>query len=102
VRKSKKPVRREPPAWEVYRFKSSPAAFIGLVYAEDEEDRDRDRDRGTQSGRSEAAFLPNRVRFPSQWSGEDRARGTARRGTAKKKRAGAKPAPPTVQPLSPW
>ena len=29
--------RREPPAWEVYRLKSSPAAFVGLVHAEDEE-----------------------------------------------------------------
>ena len=37
MRKPKKPVRREPPAWEVYRLKSSPAAFVGLVYAEDEE-----------------------------------------------------------------
>jgi hypothetical protein len=37
MRKSKKPVRREPPAWEVYRLKSSPAAFIDLVYARDEE-----------------------------------------------------------------
>jgi 1,2-phenylacetyl-CoA epoxidase PaaB subunit len=37
VRKSKKPARREPPAWEVYRLKSSPAAFLGIVYAEDEE-----------------------------------------------------------------
>jgi 1,2-phenylacetyl-CoA epoxidase PaaB subunit len=37
VRKSKKPPRREPPAWEVYRLKSSPAAFLGIVYAEDEE-----------------------------------------------------------------
>jgi hypothetical protein len=37
VRKSKKPARREPPAWEVYRLKSSPAAFLGIVYAENEE-----------------------------------------------------------------
>jgi 1,2-phenylacetyl-CoA epoxidase PaaB subunit len=38
LRKQKKPARRrEPPAWEVYRRKSSPAAFVGLVYAEDEE-----------------------------------------------------------------
>jgi 1,2-phenylacetyl-CoA epoxidase PaaB subunit len=37
VRKSKKPARREQPAWEVYRLKSSPAAFLGIVYAEDEE-----------------------------------------------------------------
>jgi hypothetical protein len=38
VRKPKKPARRQPPpAWEVYRLKSSPAAFVGLVYAEDEE-----------------------------------------------------------------
>jgi 1,2-phenylacetyl-CoA epoxidase PaaB subunit len=37
VRKSKKPARRKPPAWEVYRLKSSPAAFLGIVYAEDEE-----------------------------------------------------------------
>jgi len=36
--KPNKPARRrEPPAWEVYRLKSSPAAFVGLVYAEDEE-----------------------------------------------------------------
>jgi hypothetical protein len=35
VRKSKKPARRKPPAW--YRLKSSPAAFLGIVYAEDEE-----------------------------------------------------------------
>ncbi len=35
--KPKKPVRRQPPAWEVFRRKSSPAAFVGLVYAEDEE-----------------------------------------------------------------
>ncbi len=32
MRKSKK--RREPPALEVYRFKSSPAAFIGVLYAD--------------------------------------------------------------------
>jgi hypothetical protein len=37
LRKPKKPARRESPAWEVYRLKSSPAAFVGLVYAEDEE-----------------------------------------------------------------
>ena len=37
VRKSEKPVRREPPAWEVHRLKSSPAAFAGVVYAKDEE-----------------------------------------------------------------
>jgi 1,2-phenylacetyl-CoA epoxidase PaaB subunit len=37
VPKSKNPRRREPPAWEVCRLKSSPAAFVGLVYAEDEE-----------------------------------------------------------------
>jgi hypothetical protein len=37
VRKSKKSVRREPPAWEVYRLKSSPASFLGIVYAEDEQ-----------------------------------------------------------------
>ncbi len=38
MRKPKKPARRrEPPAWEVYRLKGSPAAFVGLVYAEDEE-----------------------------------------------------------------
>ena len=36
MRKSKKSARREPPAWEVYRLKSSPAAFVGIVYAEDE------------------------------------------------------------------
>jgi hypothetical protein len=35
VPKSKKPARREPPAWEVYRLKSSPAAFVGVVYAHD-------------------------------------------------------------------
>jgi hypothetical protein len=29
--------RQPPPAWEVYRLKSSPAAFIDLVYARDEE-----------------------------------------------------------------
>ena len=29
--------RREPPAWEVYRLKGSPAAFVGLVYADDEQ-----------------------------------------------------------------
>ena len=34
MRKSKKPTRRE---WEVYRLKSSPAAFLGIVYAEDEQ-----------------------------------------------------------------
>jgi hypothetical protein len=37
LRKPKRPARREPPAWEVYRLKGSPAAFVGLVYAEDEE-----------------------------------------------------------------
>jgi hypothetical protein len=37
LRKPKKPARREPPAWEVYRLKSSPAALLGVVYAEDEE-----------------------------------------------------------------
>jgi hypothetical protein len=37
LRKPKKPVRRQPLAWEVYRLKSSPAAFVGLVYAHDEE-----------------------------------------------------------------
>lgn len=38
MRKPKKPARRRLPAqWEVYRLKSSPAAFVGLVYAEDEE-----------------------------------------------------------------
>ena len=35
--KPKKPARRQPAAWQVYRLKSSPAAFVGLVYAEDEE-----------------------------------------------------------------
>ncbi len=34
LRKPKKPARRQPPAWEVYR---SPAAFVRLVYAKDEE-----------------------------------------------------------------
>ena len=48
MRKPKKPVRREPPTWEVSRrkgapaagfgrHKGSPAAFVGFVYAEDEE-----------------------------------------------------------------
>jgi hypothetical protein len=48
MRKPKKPVRREPPAWEIYRLKGaraafvgrlkgSPTAFVGVVYAEDEE-----------------------------------------------------------------
>ena len=48
MRDPKTPVRREPPAWEVYRRKGSPtagfgrhkgppAAFVGVVYAEDEE-----------------------------------------------------------------
>jgi hypothetical protein len=47
MRKPEKPV-REPPAWEVYRrkgaptagfgrHKGAPAAFVGVVYAEDEE-----------------------------------------------------------------
>jgi hypothetical protein len=35
--KPKKPAGREPPAWEVYRLKGSPAAFVGLVYADDEQ-----------------------------------------------------------------
>jgi hypothetical protein len=35
VRKSKNPVRREPPTWEVYRLKGSPAAFVGRVTAKD-------------------------------------------------------------------
>ena len=34
MRKSKKLPGGE---WEVYRLKSSPAAFLGIVYAEDEE-----------------------------------------------------------------
>jgi hypothetical protein len=38
VRKSKKTVRREPPAWEVYRLKGSPSAFVGVVYADDKAD----------------------------------------------------------------
>ena len=37
MRKSKKSGRRQPPAWKVYRLKSSPAVFVGIVYAEDEE-----------------------------------------------------------------
>ena len=37
LRKPKKAARRESPAWEIYRLKSLPAAFVGLVYAEDEE-----------------------------------------------------------------
>jgi hypothetical protein len=36
-RKPQKPVRREPTAWKVYRLKSSPAAFLGIVYADHEE-----------------------------------------------------------------
>jgi hypothetical protein len=35
VRKSKKPVRREPPAWDIHRLKGSPAAFVGRVTAKD-------------------------------------------------------------------
>jgi hypothetical protein len=35
LRKSKKPARRrEPLASEAYRLKSSPAAFVGLLYAD--------------------------------------------------------------------
>jgi hypothetical protein len=48
MRKPKKPMRREPSAWEVYRFKGAPAAgfgrhkgapaaFVGVDHAEDEE-----------------------------------------------------------------
>ena len=48
MRKPEKPVRREPSAWEIYRrkgapaagfgrHKASPTAYVGLVYAEDEE-----------------------------------------------------------------
>jgi hypothetical protein len=34
LRKPKQPARRQPPpAQQVYRLKSSPAAFIGVVYA---------------------------------------------------------------------
>ena len=36
MRKPKKLARRrEPPVWEVYRLKSSPAAFVGRVVAKD-------------------------------------------------------------------
>ncbi len=35
LRKPKKTTRREPAACEVYRLKSSPAAFIGVLYADD-------------------------------------------------------------------
>jgi hypothetical protein len=35
--KPKKPARRQPlTQWEVYRLKSTPAVFVGLVYADDE------------------------------------------------------------------
>ncbi len=37
MRKPKKPAGWQPPAWEIYRLKGSPAAFIGLVYADDAE-----------------------------------------------------------------
>jgi hypothetical protein len=35
MRKSKKNARREPPAWDIYRLKASPAAYIGRVTATD-------------------------------------------------------------------
>jgi hypothetical protein len=37
LRKPKKPARRQPPAWEVFRLKSSSAAFVGIVYADSSE-----------------------------------------------------------------
>ena len=37
LRKPKKPARRQPPAWKVFRLKSSPAAFVGFVYADSSE-----------------------------------------------------------------
>ena len=37
MRKPKKPARRQRPQWEVYRLKSSLAAFVGVVYAHDKE-----------------------------------------------------------------
>jgi hypothetical protein len=38
LRKSKKPARREPPAWDIYRLKGSPAAYIGRVTAWDRDE----------------------------------------------------------------
>lgn len=35
LRKPKKPARQQAPEWDVCRLKSSPAAFVGLVYAEE-------------------------------------------------------------------
>ena len=32
----KKPTRKKPTQWKVYRLKGTPAAFIGVVYAPDE------------------------------------------------------------------
>ena len=66
MRKPKKPVRREPPTWEVScrkgapaagfgRHKGSPAAFVGFVYAEDEE------------GAIAAAIEEHKVRPADQW-----------------------------------
>jgi hypothetical protein len=38
VPKSKKPARREAPAWDIYRLKGSPAAYIGRVTAKDQDE----------------------------------------------------------------
>ena len=66
MRNPKTPVRREPPAWEVYRRKGSPtagfgrhkapaAAFVGVVYAEDE------------AGAIAVAIKEHNVRPADQW-----------------------------------
>lgn len=61
MRKPKKSAGRQPPsAWEVYRLKSSPAAFIGAMYAKAKD--------------SAAALMPDRRFRPS-----DGLRGLARR-----------------------
>jgi hypothetical protein len=35
VPKSKKPVRRQAPEWDIYRLRGSPATFVGRVAAKD-------------------------------------------------------------------
>jgi hypothetical protein len=51
---------RRPGNWEVYRLKSSPAAFIDIVYAEDDESAlaAAIEEHGNRSGRAIGLFLP--------------------------------------------
>ena len=77
MRKPKKPVRREPPAWGVYRLKSSPAGFRRPRLCRGREGRDRGGDQGTQhqTGRSVAVIrATTRMttrHFPPPWTVEE-------------------------------